>query len=222
MRYIHIFLSDLETQKHCFGICTLTKTIGIWMCRIASVILLIITVYWHLMPTAISMEWKITTFSNLKTYPDPVVMMTSSNGNIFALLALCAGNSPVHGEFPAQRPVTRSFDVFLDLRLNKRLSKQSWGWWFETLSWPLWRHSNGACHTLIHSWYRLARMSWRKIGTGPSTTTMLIRLSQFYHDDNIAQYTCRAAIHWLVVILGIVISHKYRSMACSETPYIWR
>ena len=40
-----------------------------------------------------------------------------------ALLALCAGNSPVHGEFPTQRPVTRSFDVFLDLRLNKRLSK---------------------------------------------------------------------------------------------------
>ena len=55
-------------------------------------------------------------------------MMTSSNVNIlFALLAIWAGNSPVPGEFPAQRPVTRSFDVFFDLRLNKRLSKQSWG-----------------------------------------------------------------------------------------------
>ena len=32
-------------------------------------------------------------------------------------------NSLVTGEFPAQRPVTRSFDVFVDLRLNKRLSK---------------------------------------------------------------------------------------------------
>ena len=41
-----------------------------------------------------------------------------------ALLALCAGNSPVTGEFPAQKPVTRIFDVFFDLRLNKRLSKQ--------------------------------------------------------------------------------------------------
>ena len=40
-----------------------------------------------------------------------------------ALLAFCAGNSPVTGEFPAQRPVTRSFDVFFELRLNKRLSK---------------------------------------------------------------------------------------------------
>ena len=59
-----------------------------------------------------------------------------------ALLALCAGNSPASGEFPAQRPVTRSFDVFFDLRLNKRLSKQSWGWWFETPSCLLWRHGN--------------------------------------------------------------------------------
>ena len=61
-----------------------------------------------------------------------------------ALLAICAGNSPVPGEFPAQRPVTRSFDVFFDLRLNKRLRKQSWSWWFETLSCPLWRHCNAA------------------------------------------------------------------------------
>ena len=41
-----------------------------------------------------------------------------------ALLALCAENSPVTGEFPAQRPVTRSFDVFFDVHLNKQLSKQ--------------------------------------------------------------------------------------------------
>ena len=42
----------------------------------------------------------------------------------FALLAICAGEFTSPGEFPAQRPVTRSFDVFFDLRLNKRLSKQ--------------------------------------------------------------------------------------------------
>ena len=58
------------------------------------------------------------------------------------LLVLCAGNSPVTSEFHAQRPVTRSFNVFFDLCLNKHLSKQSWGWWFETLSHPLWHHSN--------------------------------------------------------------------------------
>ena len=45
-------------------------------------------------------------------------MMTSSNGKIFRVTGLCAGNSPVTGEFPAQRPVTRSFDVFFDLRLS--------------------------------------------------------------------------------------------------------
>ena len=59
-----------------------------------------------------------------------------------ALRAICAGYSLVSGEFPAQRPVTRSFYVFFDLRLNKRLKKQSRGWWFETLSHPLWRQCN--------------------------------------------------------------------------------
>ena len=59
------------------------------------------------------------------------------------LLAICAGNSPVPGEFPTQRPVTRCFDFSFDLRLNGWwLSKQWWGWWFETLSWPSWRHYN--------------------------------------------------------------------------------
>ena len=41
-----------------------------------------------------------------------------------ALLAICAGKSPVTGEFPAQRPVTQSFGVFFDLHLNKRLSQK--------------------------------------------------------------------------------------------------
>ena len=61
---------------------------------------------------------------------------------ISALLTICVGNSPVTGEFPAQRPVTRSFGVFFDLGLNERLSKQSRGRWFETQSCTLWRHSN--------------------------------------------------------------------------------
>ena len=66
-----------------------------------------------------------------------------------ALLAICAGNSQVPGEFPTQKPVTWSFDIFYDLRLNKRLSKQSWGRWFETLSCPLWRHCNGIFTIII-------------------------------------------------------------------------
>ena len=70
---------------------------------------------------------------------------------ISALLAICVGKSPVAGDFPAQRPVTRSFDVFFDLRLNKRLSKQSWGWWSETQSRPLWRHCNEGPTLYIHA-----------------------------------------------------------------------
>ena len=68
--------------------------------------------------------------------------MTSSNGAFSALLTLCTKNSPVTGEFPSQRPVARSVDVFSDQRLNKRSSKQSRGWWFETPLRSLWRHCN--------------------------------------------------------------------------------
>ena len=71
-----------------------------------------------------------------------------------ALLAICVGNSPVPGEFPTQRPVTRSFDVYFDLRPNKRLSKQWWGWWFETQSCSLWRHRNDFPCVLKGVWYR--------------------------------------------------------------------
>ena len=74
-----------------------------------------------------------------------VFMMTSSNGNIFRVTGPLCGEFTGPGEFPSQRPVTRSFDVFFDLRPNKRLSKQPWGWWFETPSWSLWRQCNVNC-----------------------------------------------------------------------------
>ena len=101
-----------------------------------------------------------------------------------ALLAICAGNSPVPGEFPVQRPVTRSFDVFFDLDRNKRLSKQWWGWWFETPSSPLCRHCkdfdipwdfhihNRFKHMryivfyklVVHLWRIYASVNWASIG----------------------------------------------------------
>ena len=68
-----------------------------------------------------------------------------------ALLAICAENSPVPGEFSTQRPVTRSFDVYFDLQPNKGLSKQLWGWWFETQACPLWRHRNDILINRIRS-----------------------------------------------------------------------
>ena len=59
----------------------------------------------------------------------------------FAAMALCAGNPPFSGGFPPLRPVTRSFDVFIDLRMNKRLNKQSRRLCFDTSSRALWRHN---------------------------------------------------------------------------------
>ena len=75
-------------------------------------------------------------------------MMTSSDGNVSRVTGLLCGNSPVTGEFPAQRSVTRSFDVFFDIRPNKRLIKHSRGWWFETPPCPLWRRRND----LVYWW----------------------------------------------------------------------
>ena len=98
-----------------------------------------------------------------------------------ALLAICAGNSPVPGEFPTQRPATRSFYVFFDLRLNKRLSKQSWGWWFETLPRPLWRHCN------------IIRLRWKLAQPCLYTTTL-------------SRYEVGDLFSWEILIL-IVISY---------------
>ena len=79
------------------------------------------------------------------------LMMTSSNRQIFRVTGHLCGNSPAPGEFPAQRPVTQSFVVFFDLHLNKLLSKQWWGWWFETPSRP-WRHYN-VCPSFRNIWW---------------------------------------------------------------------
>ena len=54
------------------------------------------------------------------------------------------GEPPVTGGFPSQKPVTRSFGVFFDLRPNKRLRKQSGRRWYETPSRALWRYCNMA------------------------------------------------------------------------------
>ena len=61
-------------------------------------------------------------------------------------------NSPDTDELPSQRPVTRSFGVFFDRCLNKRLSKESWGWWFVTSSGSLWCHCNDIIVTGFIVW----------------------------------------------------------------------
>ena len=130
-----------------------------------------------------AMVWNVSTF---KGHNLPVAsvgssflqhMMTSSNGNILRVTGplCCEFTGP--GEFPTQRPVTRRFDVFFDLRLKKRLSKQPWGWWFETPSLSLWRHCNelqrrfsllGASLTQLKKnlrvpWKSRRKLHWMKI-----------------------------------------------------------
>ena len=81
-------------------------------------------------------------------------MMTSSNGNIFRVTVHLCEDFTGHRWIPAQRPVTRSFDVFFDLRLIKRLSKQLRGWWFETPLRSLWSH----CNAVIYNHVIMTRM----------------------------------------------------------------
>ena len=126
------------------------------------------------------------------------------------LLAICAGNSPASGEFPAQRPVTESFDVFLDLCLNKQLRKQSRGCSFERLSCPLWHHCN-ALDMLLQSlqliwccWIDRIRAVGYQINFMGSTISQILRIIN------------TQAVNW--------IPHLFDRCHCSwaaVTPDIW-
>ena len=97
-------------------------------------------------------------------------MMTSSNGKIFHIAGrpFVQEKSPVTGEFPAQRPVTWSFDVFFDLHLNKQLSKQWWGWR---------RHCAHYDVTVIY----LSRSCWPNLSLIPGLNTVTANLHQSIH-----------------------------------------
>ena len=102
-----------------------------------------------------------------------------------ALLVIYAGNSPVPGEFPTQRPVTRSFDVYFDLRPNKWLSKQSWGWWFETLSCSLWRHRNELhtfCGSTCNNHHEYVRQNYHFPCTNGWNITKMINIPLWWRD----------------------------------------
>ena len=102
------------------------------------------------------------------TRPYLTCMTTHQMETFAAFLALCEGNSPVTGEFPAQRPVTQSFEVFFHLCLNKRLSEYLNKWWgrcFERPCHLLWRHTNGVA-TADLRWYQSKHDSDSKILAG--------------------------------------------------------
>ena len=71
-------------------------------------------------------------------------MMMSSNGNIFRVTGHLCGKFTGHRWILRTKTSDASFYVFFNLHLNKQLSKQWWGWWFETPSHPLWRHCNAS------------------------------------------------------------------------------
>ena len=94
-------------------------------------------------------------------------MMASSNGSIFRVTGPLCGEFTGPGEFPAQRPVTRSFNVFFHLRLNKR---------FETPSWSLWRHRNAHAEKIQFASSIICQHSGTISSWNPSSRKILSRL----------------------------------------------
>ena len=86
--------------------------------------------------------WKRHDIQYFRVWRNTLFMMTSSNGNIFHVTGPMCGEFSGHGEFPSQRPVTRSSDIFFDLCVNTWLSKQWRRRWLETPTRSLWRHRN--------------------------------------------------------------------------------
>ena len=138
-------------------------------------------------------------------------MMTSSNGNIFCVTGPLCGEFTGPGEFPAQRPVTRSLDVFFDLRLNNRLSQQPWGWWFETPAWSLWRHRNAKLwldglgnrikftHNYYGSWNRFTGTTWFGQWSWICVRNAYVKASsRVYADTGISPFgrNCHHCLHW--------------------------
>ena len=122
--------------------------------------------------------------------------LTKERKLILARVSRCQNNSITRALL--RRAMTRSFDVLFDLRLNKRLSKQKWGWWFETPLHSLWRHCNdsliGSCSVPIH-YLNLCRLikngalginlskSWIEI-LNFSVSQMGLKMSQGLHQPS--------------------------------------
>ena len=124
-------------------------------------------------------------------------MMTSSNGNIFRVTGhLC-------GEFtgPRRIPRTKASDAELwnICAFNKRLSKQSWGWWFETPSRPLWRHCNEAPADKWRTTLESNRLDWQTV---------------------LSNFTCQLHTHLLTPMFMIVLHASAKTeIEQQKNPY---
>ena len=125
-------------------------------------------------------------------HDDVIKWKHSSNGNICRVTGHLCGELTGHRWIPLQRPVTRSFDVIFDLRLNKRFSLQSWGWWFEALPRPIWRQCN----------VKMMEMGWcNKKPTNNKTNRNVIKHEYF----NVWSLTvlCRLPTKLLIYMCGV-------------------
>ena len=123
-------------------------------------------------------------------------MKTSSNGNIFRVTGHLCGEFTGPRWIPrTQRPVTRSFDVFFYMRPNKRLSKQSGGWWFETPLHPLWRH------------YNETNLATLKICYWYLSTVTIVNINSKY----IPMYLYFTNLGWKLMLHPLTVLRNYKS-----------
>ena len=136
-----------------------------------------------------------------------------------ALLAICEGNPPVT-VFPSQRPVMRSFDVLLDLRLHKRLSKARRRW-FETPSRLLWRHSNVG---IIEEWYLDENEKFKLLNNAYEHTTEHYSTIDLTFASDALSSKCAWQVYYDInsdIHYGIEITLGLRNY-CSESDFIPR
>ena len=137
-------------------------------------------------------------------------MVTSANGNIFRVTGPLWGEPPVTGVFSPQRAATRSFDVFIDLRLNTQISKQSKCWWFETPSRSSWRYRKDVtdirlCLYIPHIDIKVV---WRQIARNPTwliwgDTTRALNMFVIHINMTLASTSKQ---HYSDVIMGTIES----------------
>ena len=132
-------------------------------------------------------------------------MMTSLNGNIYRVTGHLGGEFTGPGDFPAQRPVTRSFDVSLISAWMKWLSKQSRGWWFGTQSDTLWRHCN------VKQWNQPGgRFIGFKLADGDDKVSVKTSDNLFYQNNDIL-----IKFVWMKLInFDILIATRSRFCIC--------
>ena len=155
-------------------------------------------------------------FDSWKCFAKCLNMMTSSNGSIFRVTGPLCGEFTGPGEFPAQRPVTWSFDIFFHLRPNKRLSKQPWGLWFETPSWSLWRHCNE--NALVCQCVKTLVSEERP------TSLLFIQSKKLYGDFCCCSYITNSRRHYVMQSTSFFVKQYYivyQPRSITTGIYIW-